>query len=202
MNNIFKIQNEKNLKFLNGRFINLRLIKISDAEMTFKWRKSTRAKYLNQGAKTIKDQQNWIASRPSNEFNYIIETKNGKPVGMISLIDIDLINLKAEPGRFLIGNKEKVKGIPVAFEAMKLIYELAFDLLKLHRVYGTIPEENTEMIKLQKYFGMKEEGRLRKHYYINGRFQDAIYFGLLVDEYRNITLTSLNNIIGSLKTDI
>jgi len=202
MDNIIKLQDKKNLKFLNGKFINLRLIKTSDAELTFKWRNSTRAKYLNQGPKTVKEQQNWIASRPSNEFNYIIETKNGKPVGMISLIDIDLINLKAEPGRFLIGNKEKVKGIPAAFEAMKLIYELAFDLLKLHRVYGTIPEENTEMIKLQKYFSMKEEGRLRKHYYINGRFQDAICFGLLVDEYRNITLTSLNNIIGLLKTDI
>lgn len=49
---------------------------------------------------------------------------------------------------------------------------------------------------------MKEEGRLRKHYYINGRFQDAVYFGLLVDEYRNITLTSLNNMIDLLKTDI
>lgn len=202
MDNIIKIQDKKNLKYLNGKFINLRLIKISDAELTFKWRNSTRAKYLNQGPKTVKEQQNWIASRLSNEFNYIIETKNEKPVGMISLIDIDLINLKAEPGRFLIGNKEKVKGIPAAFEAMKLIYELAFDLLKLHRVYGTISEENTEMIKLLKYFGMKEEGRLRKHYYINGRFQDAICFGLLVDEYRDITLTRLNNIISLLKTDI
>jgi len=49
---------------------------------------------------------------------------------------------------------------------------------------------------------MKEEGRLRKHCYINGRFQDAICFGLLVDEYRDITLTRLNNIISLLKTDI
>jgi len=202
MDNIIKLQDKNNLKFLNGKFINLRLIKISDAELTFKWRNSTRAKYLNQGSKTVKEQQNWIASRPSNEFNYIIETKNEKPVGMISLIDIDLINLKAEPGRFLIGNTEKARGIPAAFEAMKLIYELAFDLLKLHRIYGTISEENTEMIKLQKYFGMKEEGRLRKHYYINGRFQDAIYFGLLINEYRDVTLTRLNNIIGLLKTDI
>ena len=170
--------------------------------MTFKWRKSTRDKYLNQGSKTVKEQQKWIVSRPSNEFNYIIETKNEKPVGMIPLIDIDLINLKAEPGRLLIGNKERVKGLPAAFEAMKLIYEIAFDLLKLHRVYGTIPEENTEMIKFQKYFGLKKEGRLRKHYYINGRFQDAICFGLLINEYINVTLTRLNNIIGLLKTDI
>ena len=49
---------------------------------------------------------------------------------------------------------------------------------------------------------MKEEGRMRKHYYINGRFQDAICFGLLINEYRNVTLTRLNNITGLLKTDI
>ena len=53
------------------------------------------------------------------------------------------------------------------------------------------------MIKWQKYLGMKEEGRLRNHLYLGGQFQDAIFLGLLVDEYRKITLPRMNFLIAT-----
>ena len=103
----------------------------------------------------------------------------------------------AEPGRFLIGDESSVRGIPAAVEAMKLVYELVFDELKLQRVHGTIASDNVLMMKWQKFLGMKEEGRLRKHYFINGHFQDAIMFGMLVDEYRSTALPRMNSLIAA-----
>ncbi|MGP1683199.1 MAG: hypothetical protein ACTS8S_12825, partial [Giesbergeria sp.] len=46
------------------------------------------------------------------------------------------------------------------------------------------------------YMGMKEEGRLRNHLCLNGRFHDAIFLGLLVEEYRMTTLPRMNVLIA------
>jgi len=182
---------------IKGEFVNLRPLLVSDAELTYNWRHAARAKFLNQGAASVEQQASWIASRPASEFNFVIELKSGLAVGMVSLTGIDAINQHGESGRFLIGDEDAVKGAPVAVEAMKLIYELAFDQLGLIRICGTVAAENHLMIKWQKYLGMKEEGRLRNHLYLNGQFQDAIFLGLLVDEYRKVTLPRMNFLIAT-----
>lgn len=168
--------------------MNLRPLVVEDAAVTFRWRQSARARHLNRGAATPAAQERWIATRPSDDFCFVIELKTGEPAGMISLIDVDTWHRRAEAGHFLIGEEETARGIPAAVEALKLLYELAFDRLKLARVYGTIASENVAMHRWQLYMGMKEEGRLRRHYFIGGHFQDAICMGLLEEEYRRTTL--------------
>ena len=181
---------------LEGRFVDLRPILPEDAELTHGWRMGQRARLLNQGAATVARQEAWIRARPVTEFNFIIERKDGRPVGMLSLAGIDLVNCHAEPGRFLIGDEEGVRGIPAAVEAMKLLYELAFDTLGLVRVYGTVAAGNRRMAKWQRYLGMREEGRMRSHYFIDGCFQDALMFALLAEEYREETLPRMNALIA------
>lgn len=183
------------LEMLRGEHVDLRLLIPGDAALTLGWRQSARARLLNIGAQTVEEQAAWIASRPASEYNYLIVLKDGRPVGMLSLIGISQANRHAETARFLIGEEEAVKGVPAAVEAMKLLYELAFDRLGLHRIFGTITEDNTLMVKWQKYLGMKEEGRMRRHYFLDGRFQDAIMLGLLADEYRTQALPRMNAMI-------
>ena len=183
---------------LVGTFVRLRGLRVEDAEMTLRWRQAERAMLLNRGALTVAEQAAWIAARPPSEHNFIIELlSTRRPVGMISLIGIDLVHRRAEPSRFLIGEPEAVRGIPAAVEAMKLLYELAFDRLALIRVCGTVAAENALMVKWQTFLGMKEEGRLRSHYFLDGRFQDAIYLSLLVDEYRAVTLPRMRALIAA-----
>ena len=148
---------------LNGNFINLRPLQVRDAEITFRWRQSDRAQFLNQGASTVEVQERWILTRPKDEYNFIIELKDGHPVGTLSLINIDQKNRHTELGRFLIGDEEAARGVPVAVEAMKLLYELAFNQIKLVGLWGIVASNNLLMLKWQKYMGMKEEGRLRQH---------------------------------------
>jgi diamine N-acetyltransferase len=181
---------------LSGEFVNLRPLQVADAELTFRWRRAHRARYLNEGAATIQAQAAWIAGRSASEFNFIIELKDGRPVGMLSLINIDMANRHGEPGRFLIGEEASVKGLPVAVEAMKLLYELAFDRLGLVRVCGIVAANNHLMVKWQKFMGMKEEGRLRNHLRQDGHYHDAVYLGLLVQEYRTATLQRMKAMIA------
>lgn len=181
---------------LEGKFVTLRPITVGDAEVTLKWRQSERASLLNQGAQNVEQQRNWIASCPQSEYNFIIELKSGLPIGMLSLIEIDNYSKHAETARFLIGEEEAAKGVPVAVEAMKLLYEFAFGTLELRRLYGTISVENHLMIKWQKYLGMVEEGHLRKHYFINGKYHDAVFMGLLKEEYLSTSVPRMQSLIS------
>ena len=176
---------------LKGRFINLRPLESKDAELTLSWRLSSRSRYLNAGAQSVEAQEKWISSRANSEFNFIIELKDETSVGMISLIDINNTHRRAEPSRFLIGNEKAVEGAPAAAEAMKLLFGFAFDELKLLRMYGTVAADNTKMTTWNKFLGMKEEGRLRNHLFLDGKFMDAIFLSLLEPEYREITIPRL-----------
>jgi len=182
---------------LHGAYVTLRPLGVEDAELTLAWRQGDRATLLNRGATSVAEQAAWIVSRPATELNFVIQLQSGQPVGMLSLVNIDEIHRRAEPARFLIGDPDSVKGLPVAVEAMKLLYELVFDQLELHRVYGTVVAENRLMVKWQKSLGMKEEGRLRQHYFIAGRFHDAVCLGMMEDEYRTIALPRMNAFIGA-----
>ena len=187
---------------LAGQFVNLRPLTVDDAELTFGWRQGARAILLNQGAQTAKQQAQWIAGRPASEYNFVIETKQHRPIGMLSLTAIDTINRVGEPGRFLIGDEAAAKGLPAAAEAMKLLYELTFDTLKLRRVWGVVASDNRRMVKWQAYLGMTLEGRLRQHLFISGRLQDAIVFGLLDSEYRSVTLPRLESLIAAARLPV
>ncbi|MBB3905645.1 GNAT family N-acetyltransferase [Methylobacterium brachythecii] len=189
-------------KTLPGVFVDLRPIEVSDAVATCKWRSADRARHLNQGAQTPNDQARWIASRPQSEHNFIIQLKSNQPVGMLSLVDVDERNSRAETGRFLIGEEDLVKGQPVAIEAMALLYDFAFNGLGLARLYGTIAASNTLMIKWQKFLGMKQEGVLRNHYRIGGEFQDAVAMGILEDEYRTVFLARAKALMAAGKVPV
>ncbi|MBK6854517.1 MAG: GNAT family N-acetyltransferase [Burkholderiales bacterium] len=182
---------------LRGEFVDLRPLIGEDAGLTFSWRQGVRATLLNKGAETVEQQARWIASRPANEYNFIIALKNGRAIGMLSLCGLDRVNRHAEPGRFLIGDEAAAQGVPAAAEAMLMLYELAFDELDLHRVHGTVASDNTRMIKWQLFMGMKQEGRLRDHYFINGHFQDAVCFGLLAADYQRVAKPRLKAMVAA-----
>jgi diamine N-acetyltransferase len=181
---------------LRGTYVVLRQLTVEDAELTLRWRLDDRASLLNRGATSATEQAAWIAARPSSEFNFVIELASGEPVGMLSLVNVDRGNRRAEPARFLIGEPDSVRGLPVAVEAMKLLYAFTFDELRLHRVHGTVVADNRLMIKWQKFLGMKEEGVLRQHYFIGGEYRDAICLAMLEDDFRAVALPRMNALIG------
>ena len=182
---------------LRGEFVDLRPLASDDAALTLRWRLSHRAANLNRGAQSVEQQAAWIACRPTSEYNFMIVLKDGRPVGTVSVTGIDTVHRHAEPARFLIGEPDIVRGIPVAVEAMRQVYGLVFDDLGLERVYGTIASDNRMMIKWQKFLGMREEGRMRMHYFINGHFQDAVLFGMLKSEYHQVALPRMNALIAA-----
>ena len=170
---------------LKGRTIVLRPITLDDAEITLRWRLSSRARFLQPGPKTADDQRRWIASRPADEFNFIIEYKQ-RPVGTIALHDIIPRHQTASTGRLLIGEQEFVGVAPVGFEADMLVCDYAFDQLDVHKIHGVVMEDNVAMIRTRLYLGYKQDGLLRDHYIYDGKHKAAVVLSILEDEYRKI----------------
>jgi RimJ/RimL family protein N-acetyltransferase len=183
---------------LNGSIATLRPITIDDAEITLGWRLSKRAKMLQRGAKNIEEQASWISSKlETDELNFIIEYK-GRPVGMIALHDINSTHKSAQMGRLLIGEEDWVDKAPVAFEADLMLCDYAFNVLKIHKIYGDVIEENHSMLKTRLYLGYKQDGVFRDHYLYDGVFKNTVAVSLLEDEYRKVCRPKLVQLISVL----
>jgi RimJ/RimL family protein N-acetyltransferase len=180
---------------LKGDITTLRSITIEDAALTFAWRSSARARFLQQGSNTVDEQRAWIdAKLKTSELNFIIEYSD-RAVGMIALLDINHLHKSAQAGRLLVGEEEFVGKAPVAFEAERLLYDYAFDVLHLHKIYGDIMEDNHGMLKTKFYLGFKQDGILRDHYVYDGVFKNTVAVSILEDEYREVCRPKLLSLI-------
>lgn len=177
--------------------IKLRPIGVSDAEKTLQWRLSERAKLMQSGAKTVKEQEAWINSTllKTNEITFIIEFDN-LPVGMFAICNINKRYKNCSIERLLIGEKEIVGNHPVAFESELLICDYAFNDLDMHKVKGDIMEDNKDMIKFRKYLGYNFDGFLRDEYVIQGQFKSTHLVSILKKEYQMKTRKRLLGLIN------
>lgn len=111
----------------------------------------------------------------------LIEKKTEQILGFcgyhIWFIDHD----HAEIGYSLDKNEHKNKGFMT--EALEAIIEYGFREMKLNRIEALLAEYNVPSLKLVNKFGFKQEGVLRKHYLVNGKYEDSLIFSLLQDEY-------------------
>ncbi|WP_352418691.1 GNAT family protein [Proteiniborus sp.] len=113
---------------------------------------------------------------------FIIANKETEEyIGQIDLIKIDWVNRVGTLG-IVIGNTEKL-GKGYGTEAIKLIQEFAFNKLNLHKLDLEVRAYNKRAIKCYKKCGFIEEGRIRENYFIDGKYTDTLFMGILKNEW-------------------
>ena len=119
----------------------------------------------------------------------IAEKENGTYIGQIDFINIDWKNRTSLLG-IVIGNKENhSKGY--GQEAINLLLKFAFEELNLHKLELEVRDYNEKAYNCYKKCGFVEEGRKRENFYINGKYTDTIFMGILKKEYKsNVTTIS------------
>lgn len=75
-------------------------------------------------------------------------------------------------------------GRGVMREAMSAVLSYGFTTLELHRIEAIIDIQNVRSKTLLEKLGFTYEGNLRQRYYMDGRFEDEHYFGLLKHEWQ------------------
>ena len=180
---------------LVGSFVTLKNLSKDDSKFCVDLRNSERAKFLNSGSISEDEQNKWLDSRPENELNYVVCDKNLSRVGLISLIEIDFKNKRAEPARFIMTNEKSALRTKMILESLFLIYSLAFKDLGLEKLHGVIAKSNGRMIKLQESLGMEIEGVLQKHNIINGDFEDLVLVSLFKTKFEEYSSNLLQKFL-------
>lgn len=112
----------------------------------------------------------------------IVERKESKHIGNISLQKIDWINRNAEFAVIIGDHNYWGKGY--AYEASEIIINQGFNELNLNRIYCGTSELNIGMQKLALKLGFQKEGKRRQAFFKKGKYIDIFEYGLLVEEFR------------------
>lgn len=172
---------------LRGKLVNLRAMERKDLDEIMKWVNDQEVtKYLTAFLYPISrvEEEKFLEramSRNDTEKNLVIETKEGVYIGQISLHKIDWKNNNAELG-IVIGNKE-YWGKGYGTEAINNLLDHAFNQMNLYKIYLRVFEHNQRGMRCYEKCGFKEEGRLRKGHFYDGKYHDVILMGILKDEF-------------------
>jgi RimJ/RimL family protein N-acetyltransferase len=132
------------------------------------------------------EEEKWLEDRitkPDDKAkNFVIETKEGVYLGGIGLLNINWRHRHAEVG-IVIGKKEHWNR-GYGTDAMMVILDLAFNKMNLHRVYLRVHAGNLGGIKSYEKCGFKKEGVEREAAFVDGKYADVIFMGILEEEFR------------------
>ncbi len=113
-----------------------------------------------------------------NVFLRMIEDFNKEPVGFI-LSALDSKSHSYELRRIVIDKKNKGYGKEVILGLMGY----CFDVLKCHRFWLDVFEENTKGIQLYLELGMVHEGTFRESNLYKNKYRSQLIFSVLSHEY-------------------
>ncbi len=158
------IQVKQSLAPLVKDGLRLRLLNAEDLPTTLAWRnrEDIRHQFIHSEIITWENHVSWWEEHKSqaNDFVFIIEETEQlkRPVGQISLYNIDLKKGEAEYGRLMIGDDD-ARGKGLAKRATELLISWAFSSLGLKRIYLQVFRSNTAAINLYRQcgFGTYEE---------------------------------------------
>lgn len=102
-------------------------------------------------------------------------------IGTTTLFNLDFNNRRCELG-YGLDRAEWGKGYMQ--EALQALLGYAFNVLDLHRIEADVDPRNRGSIRTVLKLGFQQEGYLRERWQVNGEIQDALFFGLLRQEWK------------------
>ena len=172
---------------LEGKLVRLRALESTDLERAYTWindREVTR--YLAaRFPLSLADERRWLEDGSTNSsaggVRLAIETKEGVHIGNCDLHRVHAEDRKAGLG-IMIGEKDYWSN-GYGGDAVVTLLRFAFHEMNLNRVWLHVFEFNERARASYKKCGFREEGRLRQHYYAEGRYWDVFVMAILRDEF-------------------
>jgi ribosomal-protein-alanine N-acetyltransferase len=132
---------------------------------------------------TNKAIENFYKRKESGFLNtYAIRSiEDNNLVGRVSYFDINPRNGAVEVG-YMIGLDFRKRGF--AYDAMTQLLVKLFMEMGLKKACAQTGEFNKASIALLLKFGFKQDGRLRNHHELNGKYYDDLLFSILSSEFK------------------
>ena len=176
------------ISLIQGRLVRLRAREPADSERAFAWindREVARFLILRY-PQSLEEEQEWLRATPRAGFHGVhlaIETLDGVHIGNIDLRNVQPENRTAELG-VMVGDK-RYWSRGYGSDAVRTLTRFAFRMMNLQRIHLQTYEYNHRAQSAFKKAGFVEEGRLRRHLFVDGRYWDVIIMGCLRDEFED-----------------
>jgi diamine N-acetyltransferase len=173
---------------LVGEKVRIRAIEPDDLKVIAEWRNTTEVMeyFYEKEPLSLEMQRRWFEgylSRLDKEKCYLIETlSDDKPIGTISLYDIDWRNRHCEFGRFFLC-ADGMRGKGYGREALELTLGLGFNHLNMAKIYCTTYLDNHRALSLYESVGFKRDGVLRQHIFRDGEYVDLALLSICSNEW-------------------
>lgn len=136
---------------------------------------------------TMENQEDWYQAdcRDRRTAMFGIWADCGEPatglVGVCGLTNIDFVAGHAEISLYIGLRSVRRRGI--ATGVLELLAAYGFGELRLHRLYAEVYAVNVAGQSLFESAGYTEEGVMREHSFVQGKYCDSFMYGLLVEEW-------------------
>ncbi len=108
-------------------------------------------------------------------------------IGTCTLFHVELDHHRAEVG-YALGREFWGQGYMQ--EALNVLLNYSFNTLNLHRIEADVDPRNANSIKTLERLGFRREGYLRERWQVGGEIQDALFYGLLQNEWQSLPLNT------------
>jgi RimJ/RimL family protein N-acetyltransferase len=174
---------------LRGEKVTLRAIEREDLELLWRFWNDLEVELAGGGDPPLPVSLQRLRERFDREAregtpdktNFVIEA-DGACIGQCGIFHFEVASGHCELG-IAIGDKE-YWGRGYGREAVMLLLDYAFRIRNFRRVWLETHAANERAIRAYKACGFVEEGRMREHIWLAGRFVDNIIMGVLREEWQ------------------
>lgn len=170
-----------------GKKVTLRAIERDDLATLHRWTNDPKLRELLVGwhfPRSFSELERWYDNSYMDQNNQrlAIQAPEHGLIGTANLVDIDWKNGHAFHG-MLLGDKD-IRGQGYGVDTIMAVMRYAFHDLRLERLDGSMIESNAISLKVYlEKCGWKQEGRLRRWFFRNGRYWDKITVGVTREDY-------------------
>lgn len=163
--------------------ISYRPLTAEDSSLRMKWLNDPEVnRYLGHQVRKGTDEsfhRKWMEEYLAEKTREIlIILADGKPIGQVGLIDINLLDKNA--ALYIVIGEAEYRGKGIGKEAIRYILDYAFNKMKLHRIWLEVHEDNIAGIKCYTDCGFIEEGHLVDQVlYADGTYHDEIGMAII-----------------------
>lgn len=175
----------------------LRGIQQSELELMRSWRNAPGVRANMYTRHEISPEEHmawWERTSGRQDRQYFMYERDGVPMGIVGLTDIDLVNGNCSWAFYADANAARGTGSRMEYLAL----EHVFGALCLRKLHCEVLAFNVSVIALHQKFGFQIEGKFREHHVVDGENVDILRLGLLAPEwtakreemYRKLTRTN------------
>jgi diamine N-acetyltransferase len=182
---------------IKGRTLQLRALEKADLLFLHKLHNNykTMNYFFEEPFETVRELEDLYEKHVHNstERRFVLEeVATGNSVGVLSLVEIDEINRKCEIDIII---DERFQGRGYGKQGFILGVKYGFDVLNLFKMYLVLLAHNEPGRKVYQFAGFKKEGRLKKEFFLNGKYVDAERMCLFDYQWKKIK-AQLNEYVG------